>query len=298
MLILITGATGQLGKELVKITSNNHQVRGVSSSDFDITDLASTGEYISELDPDVIVHSAAYTDVDGCEENEDKAYKVNGLGARNVAIVAREVGAKIVHISTDYVFDGKGQDPYREFDSPNPQSVYGESKLLGEQFIKEQLPRHYICRVAWLYGEQGDNFLKSMLDLVGVKEKLEVVDDQFGSPTWTKNVALQIEELISGKAFGTYHCTSQGSCNWYEFALEIFKNAGYKLKPLEKEGVELVDEAGNITQVKPVPSEKFERPAPRPRSSILENYMLDLQGLNKMPYWENSLSKFIDSYCL
>lgn len=292
---LITGATGQLGRDLVAQMEVDFEVTGVGGSDFDITDQTETEEFITELQPDIIIHSAAYTDVDGCEKNEDKAFRVNGLGARNVAIAARKVGARLVYISTDYVFDGEKDDLYREYDKTNPQSIYGNSKLLGEQFVREQIPEHYICRIAWLYGQHGDNFVKTMVKLAEEKEEISVVNDQFGNPTWTQNVARQIKKLITTNAFGTYHCTSQGVCSWYQFAIKVFEEAGYRLDNLRTDGVNIVNNKGKKTLVKPVPSEQFNRPAPRPENSDLENYMLQLQDLDIMPRWEESLKEFLGS---
>jgi len=275
MKILITGAVGQLGSDLMKVLGDNWQIIPASRADFDITNPERTMDFIENAEPDVIVHAAAYTDVDGCESQQDKAFAVNGLGARNVAIAAREVEAKLFYISTDYVFDGTKEEPYLEFDQPHPINVYGQSKLWGEEFVKEQLHKFFIIRTAWLYGLNGRNFVKTMLKLAEGKEEIQVVNDQRGTPTWTEDLARQIKELIPTELYGTYHCTSQGSCTWYEFALEIFKQAGLNVK------------------VKPVSSKEFPRPAKRPKNSVLENYMLKLEGLDIMPPWEESLERFM-----
>ena len=275
MKVLVTGAKGQLGYDLVEVLGSAYRVVPASRVDFDITDVKATMEFIKEVEPDIVIHAAAFTDVDACESLPDKAFRVNALGARNVAIAAREVGAKLFYISTDYVFDGTKKGPYIEIDSPNPINVYGKSKLLGEQLVKEQLNRFFIIRIAWLYGPKGKNFVKTMLNLAQEKEELQVVNDQRGTPTYTKDLARQIMELIPTELYGTYHCTNQGSCTWYEFALEIFRQAGLGVK------------------VKPVTSEEFPRPAKRPKNSVLENYMLKLEGLDIMPPWEESLEKFM-----
>lgn len=275
--ILIIGAGGQLGSDLIRVLADSYRVIPATRADFDITDLEATMGFCKNAKPEVIVHAAAFTDVDGCESQRDKAFLVNGLGTRNVAIAAREVEAKLLYISTDYVFDGAKEGPYLEFDRPNPINVYGQSKLLGEQFVKEQMEKFFIIRTAWLYSASGKNFIKTMLKLAQEGKELRVVNDQRGTPTWTEDLAQQIKELIPTELYGTYHCTSQGSCTWYEFALEIFKQVGLY---------------ANV-KVEPVTSEEFPRPAKRPKNSVLENYMLKLQGLDTMPPWEESLERFM-----
>jgi len=290
----------------------------VDIDDFDITDLEATVGFIKKAKPNAIIHPAAFTDVDGCESQQDKAFAINGLGTRNLAIAARDVDAKLFYISTDYVFDGTKSEPYREYDPPNPQTVYGQSKLMGEEFTREQLSRFFIIRIAWLYGQHGNNFLKTMLKLAQEKQEIAVVNDQHGSPTWTVDIARQIKQLLPTEAYGTYHCTSQGSCTWYEFALEIFRSAGYEAESNQNGVVHLIpnpeslipslrtknQELGTKNQeptpqsltpiiVRPVTTEQFPRPAKRPQNSILENYMLKLQGLDVMPHWKESLYKFM-----
>jgi len=274
-IVLITGATGQLGSALVASLSKDYQIIPTSSVDFDVADFNKTKEYILKKQPDVIIHSAAYTDVDGCENNPDKAFRVNGLGTRNVAVAARQVKAKLFYISTDYVFDGSKIGPYYEYDQPHPLNIYGKSKLFGEESVKEQLNQFFIIRTAWLYGKKGKNFVKTMLELARKKEKLKVVNDQRGTPTYTADLAKQVKELIPTDLYGTYHCTSQGSCTWYEFALEIFRLSGLDVK------------------IEPVTSEEFSRAVKRPKNSVLENYMLKLQGLYLMPHWKESLKRFM-----
>jgi dTDP-4-dehydrorhamnose reductase len=279
-IVLITGATGQLGSVLVASLSKNYQVIPTSSVDFNIADFNETKEYILKKRPDVIIHSAAYTDVDGCETNHDKAFRVNGLGTRNVAVATRQVKAKLFYISTDYVFDGSKIEPYYEYDQPNPLNIYGKSKLFGEESVKEQLNQFFIIRAAWLYGKKRKNFVKTMLELATKNEKLKVVNDQRGTPTYTADLSNQIKELIHTDLYGTYHCTSQGSCTWYEFALEIFRLNGLDVK------------------IEPVTSEEFSRAAKRPKNSVLENYMLKLQGIDLMPHWKESLKRFMGEFNL
>ena len=308
--ILITGANGQLGYNLVKNLSDKYNVVGVDIEDFDISEFTPTKDFIVNTKPGIIIHTAAFTDVDGCEMLQEKAFKVNGLGTRNISIAAKYVDATLFYISTDYVFNGKKDSPYYEYDSLKPISVYGKSKLLGEEFVKEQLNNFFIIRIAWLYGENGNNFIKTMIKLAETKDKIQVVNDQYGSPTWTEDVAEQISKLISSELYGTYHCTSQGSCTWFEYALEIFKEVGYKAEVAPNGSVRLNPRTYNTeprtqnpesnTQnlrpitLKAVSSEEFKRPARRPKNSVLENYMLQLQGLDIMPHWKKFLKRYLN----
>ena len=309
MKILITGATGQLGSDLVKVLSDEYQITPAHRVDFDITNLEATLSFIRDTEPDAIIHPAAFTDVDGCESQQDKAFIVNGLGTRNIAIAAKKIDAKLFYISTDFVFGGKKTGPYREYDRPNPQTIYGKSKLLGEEFVKEQLNKFFIIRIAWLYGQNGNNFFKTMLNLAQEKKEIKVVDDQWGTPTWTMDIARQIKQLLSTEAYGIYHCTSQGSCTWYEFALEIFKCASYEAEIAPNGSAHLIPNpesripalfalTPNTQSLKPiiirsVTSAGFPRPAKRPINSVLENYMLQLQHLDIMPHWKDSLHQFM-----
>ena len=319
MKILITGARGQLGSTLCSVLADDFQVIPATRAQFDITDLAATRVFIREAAPQAVIHPAAFTDVDGCETNKEKAFLVNAIGARNVAIATREIEAKLVFISTDYVFDGRKEGPYFEYDPPNPSSVYGWSKLMGEQMVMQQNPRSFILRISWLYGPHGKNFVKTMLSLAGTKEELQVVNDQRGTPTFAGDVARQIRTLIQTDSYGLYHCTSQGSCTWYEFALEIFKNAGYEVRPTPNGSAYLVpktQDLGSNTQflipapssltpkpqplkpitVRPVTTEQFPSPAQRPQNSVLDNFMLKIQGLDIMPPWQESLQKFLSEW--
>jgi dTDP-4-dehydrorhamnose reductase len=308
--VLITGSTGQLGSDLVRVLGNNHQIIPATRADFDITNLQATLNFIVDAKPDVILHPAAFTDVDGCESQQDKAFLVNGIGTRNVAIAAQTVDATLFYISTDYVFDGTKTEPYREYDRPNPQTIYGKSKHLGEEFVKEQLNKFFILRIAWLYGQHGNNFVKTMLKLAQEKKELQVVNDQYGTPTWTVDIAQQIKKLLATEAYGTYHCTSEGNCSWYEFALEIFKSAGYQVEVASDGYAHLVstnqqlrtsDQELSTKNQEPrtitlttVTSQQFPRPAKRPANSVLDNYMLRLQGLDIMPNWKEALKKFME----
>lgn len=297
--ILITGAEGQLGSELVEILSQNNNIIAVDKKNFDISDFKATNNFVTNSRPNLIIHCAAYTDVDGCEKEKSTAFKVNGIGTRNIAIVAKKIDAKFFYISTDYVFDGAKEGEYYEYDSPNPKTIYGLSKVLGENFVKEQLNKFFILRIGWLYGKNGKNFVKKMIDLAKEKKEIKVVSDQFGSPTWTLNVISQIQKLIPTDFYGTYHCTSQGSCSWFEFALEIFKVIGYRAEKnknfftLKTEDSELG--VSNTIRLRETTSDKFKTDAKRPKNSVLENYMLKIQNLDVMPHWKEALSTFIDT---
>ncbi len=252
----------------------------------------------------MVIHPAAYTNVDGCETNKEKAFLVNAIGARNVAIATREIKAKLVFISTDYVFDGEKEGPYLEYDPPNPLSIYGWSKLMGERMVLQHNSRSFILRISWLYGPHGKNFVETMLSLARTKDELCIVNDQHGTPTFVEDVARQVQTLIQTDSYGLYHATSQGSCTWYEFSLEIFKHAGYKVEEDLNGSVHLVpktQDLGSNTQslrpltVRPVTTAEFSRPAKRPKNSVLENFMLKIQGLDVMPPWQESLKKFMKS---
>jgi len=289
------GAAGQLGSEVVEVLRGDHEVVGVTRTDADITDLSQVMTLVEEVSPQVIVNAAAYTNVDGCEREKGRAFLVNAIGARNVAIAAKEVGAKLVHISTDYVFDGTKDTPYFEYDPPKPINVYGWSKLVGEQMVKEQNPRSFILRVAWLYSARRKNFVKTMLKLAQERDEIRVVNNQRGTPTFAGDVARQIKALIETDCYGLYHCTSQGSCTRYEFALAIFKHAGYKAKANTDGSVRLIPNVEGLKPItlKPVTSDEFPTPARRPANSVLENFMLKVQGLDTMPHWEESLAAHI-----
>jgi dTDP-4-dehydrorhamnose reductase len=275
MKILITGAKGQLGIDVVNALSTKNIIIGHDVDTFDITNLESTLGLTKVIKPDLIINCAAYTNVDGCEENIDTAYRVNAIGARNLAIASAETNSRLLHISTDFVFDGRTKEPYIEFDKTNPLSIYGKSKLAGEEFIRQINAKHYILRTAWLYGKNGNNFVKTMLKVAKDKKVIEVVDDQFGSPTLTDDLVKVIDRIIDTEAYGTYHATSCGECNWNEFAKKIFKYA-------KIEGIE----------VKPISTEKLNRPAVRPAYSVLRNYMLELQFDYYMRDWEEGLKDY------
>ena len=248
-MILVVGANGMLGHDLMTVLQGD--VRGVDLPELDITSLESTRRLLLTLKPRVIVNAAAYTDVDGCESNVELAMQVNGEGVAHLALVAREIDATLVQVSTDYVFDGGKGRPYLEDDAPGPLSIYGESKLAGEMNAAFA-PRHLIVRTQWLYGVHGKNFVETMLRLATEKDELSVVDDQIGSPTWTGDLAQAIRALLDAGCTGTYHAANSGFCSWNEFALAIFEETGTKIA------------------VKPMTTAELNRPARRPLYSTLD----------------------------
>jgi len=277
MKILITGCNGQLGRELSKqlmAHDRRYELIETDIHNLDITDQKEVNRFIENQRPDIIINSAAYTNVDGCEADEVLAFKVNALGAQNMSIAAYRIGARIVQISTDYVFDGTGCAPKREYDRVNPQSCYGRSKALGEELVRGTNPRHYILRTAWLYGE-GGNFVRTMLKLAKEKKEVSVVYDQVGSPTSTVDLAKCVINLIDTEHYGTYHATCEGSCSWFDLAKKIFE-----LKDID-------------IKVNAITTEQLNRPANRPKYSVLDNFMLKLLNLNTFRHWEESLVEYL-----
>lgn len=277
MKILITGSKGQLGIEIIRQLRKNsiYQVIGMDKEELNIVNLDDINETILSVKPDVVINCAAHTAVDLCETDIENAYKINAIGPRNLAIACEKVRAKFVQVSTDYVFNGNENQPYREDNETCPNSIYGKSKLMGEQFTKEFCSKYFIVRTAWLYGE-GNNFVRTMLKLAQNNKELNVVNDQFGSPTSTVDLAKAIIDLINTENYGTYHGTCEGQCSWYDFAKKIFEISNIDIK------------------VNPVSSEEFKRPAPRPKYSVLDNFMFKLIELNSFRKWEDSLIEYLE----
>jgi len=279
--VLITGCQGQLGKELCRQIDELNQVRpqfqvvATDLDSMDITDTHQVQKIVSFEKPEVIINTAAYTKVDACETDEQTAFRVNALGARNLAVAAYNIGAKILQVSTDYVFDGTGRTPLREYDPVNPLSVYGKSKALGEQLVMTTNPRYFIVRTAWLYGE-GHNFVRTILKLAAERDELKVVNDQVGTPTSTVDLARCILDLIQTEHYGVYHGTCEGECTWYEFARRILA-----LKGINK-------------RVIPISTTELRLPAKRPAYSVLENFMLSMVGLNNFRKWEEALEEYLN----
>ena len=276
MKIVVTGANGQLGCEVAVQGKNCHELVLVGHDDLDICDGQAVKEFFVKHKPDAVINCAAYTNVDQAESDFDGAFKVNVIGSQNLAAACLEVGAKLVHVSTDYVFDGSGSECYREYDPVSPLGVYGKTKCIGENIVREILGRHYIVRTAWLYGE-GNNFVRTMLKLAKTNDTLRVVNDQIGTPTSTVDLTKAIFKLLAGNSYGTYHATCQGQCSWYDFAVEIFKQVNKKVTVI------------------PVSSSEFPRPAKRPAYSVLDNYMLKMTVGDPMRNWQEALTEYLNN---
>lgn len=278
--ILVTGANGQLGREISNMYEKRDGIEVVRTDvgELDITDVDATVKMVKEVKPYAIINCAAYTAVDKCETDVDLAYKINAIGPRNLSIASSETGAKLVHVSTDYVFKGDGTKPYIEFDTPNPNSMYGTTKLAGEKFVQEFSDKHFIIRTAWLYGD-GKNFVKTMLRLAQNGPEVNVVGDQIGSPTSTKVLADIIETLMWTDNYGLFHGTCEGICSWADFTEEIFKLAG------------------KDTKVNHITSEEyanmFPASAKRPAYSVLDNYMLKLTTDHVAADWHDAIAEYI-----
>lgn len=278
MRILIVGYKGQLGKEIVSQLSKceDYTLFFSDYDDCDISDLDSVIKLVDRIGPELIVNCAAYTAVDDCESNHDTAYKVNAIGPRNLAIASSTIGSKIMHVSTDYVFNGDGEEPYTEYDFTGPVTVYGKTKLFGELEVIKHNPRHFILRTAWLYGE-GKNFLNTMVELSQKHSTIRVVNDQIGSPTSTYELVQSMISLIDTQNYGLFHATCEGSCSWYEFTKEIFR-----LKEIDVEVI-------------PCSSDEYIRPAKRPKYSVLRNYMFELTNGYKFKDWKDALYDYIQN---
>ncbi|MBM4764478.1 dTDP-4-dehydrorhamnose reductase [Bacillus sp. B15-48] len=274
--VVVTGAKGQLGTELVSILNEENEVEvvGLSREDLDITDPTQVQKKIYELMPDVVIHAAAYTNVDMAEDVPDTAFLVNGIGTKNLAIAASKLKAKFVFISTDYVFNGDSKKPIGESETPCPLGVYGQTKLAGENYVRKYLGKYFIVRTSWVYGVHGKNFVKTMLKLSDKIDQVMVVDDQIGSPTYTFDLAQCILRLISTDKYGIYHVTNSGSCSWHEFALAIFEEANIEMN------------------VVPCKTDEFPRKAPRPHYSVLNNTALRENGFPQMENWRKALTHF------
>lgn len=277
MRVLVTGARGQLGTDLMnELKKRGLEGIGVDIQEMDITDGEACRRVISEARPDAVIHCAAYTAVDAAEENEELCRRINGQGTRNVALACREAGVKLMYISTDYVFDGQGTRPWEPDDARSPLNVYGQTKYEGELAIEELLERYFIVRIAWVFGVAGKNFIKTMLRLGKERGAVSVVDDQVGSPTYTYDLSRLLVDMIQTDRYGRYHATNEGLCSWYEFAVEIFRQAG-------------MDEV----QVTPVSSEAFAAKAKRPSNSRMSKEKLSENGFERLPEWQDALGRFL-----
>lgn len=276
MKILITGSNGMLGHDLIEALKDNHELILTTSKTLDITDEKQVMDFICESEPDIVINSAAYTDVDGCETNQDLAFNVNGEGVKNLALACKKIDAALVHISTDYVFNGENNRPWVENDEIGPISVYGKSKLKGEEYIQDILDKYFIVRTAWLYGVNGKNFPKTMLELAQNHFEITVVYDEVGTPTYTPDLAYGISQLIETDYYGIYHLTNSGNCSWCEFARYIFEIADVNVKVI------------------PVTASEFARPAPRPSYSVLENKNWIQNGFKPLRDYKDAIKEYIE----
>ncbi len=278
--IIVTGCNGQLGRAVNQVLADHkeYQLINTDVAELDITDIEQVMKLARESKPYAIINCAAHTNVNGCEKDEEAAFRINAIGARNLSIASQEMGAKLFQISTDYVFSGNTDQPYREFDAPDPMSAYGRTKLQGEIYVKEFCRRYFILRTAWLYGD-GNNFVKTMLRLSETSDHVQVVNDQYGTPTYAMELAKAIACLLPTENYGVFHATCEGSCSWAEFAKEIFRLAG---KPTVVE--EVTTAAYN---------EKFPGQADRPACSILDNYMLTLTTDFRFASWQTAIAEYM-----
>lgn len=276
MKVLVTGVRGQLGYDVVKeLSARGIDTVGVDIEEMDITDRVSVERVISGAAPDAVIHCAAYTAVDAAEEHEELCRRVNAEGPGNIAQACRELDIPMVYISTDYVFDGKGQHFWEPEDKREPQSVYGRTKYEGELAVQELLEKYFIVRIAWAFGVNGKNFVKTMLNLSKNHDTVRVVNDQFGSPTYTRDLAVLLADMVVTEKYGVYHATNEGVCSWYEFACAIFEEAGIDMKVI------------------PVTTQEYGASASRPANSRMSKEKLTECGFRRLPDWRDALKRYI-----
>ena len=276
MKVLVTGVTGQLGFDCVKeLERRGKEVRGVSSREFSLTDHEAARKCITDWMPDAVIHCAAYTAVDKAEDEREYCEEVNADGTRNLAEICRDIDAKMIYISTDYVFRGDGEQFYEPADEKAPQNVYGRTKLDGELAVQELLLKYFIVRISWVFGINGRNFIKTMLKLSESHEELSVVADQIGSPTYTRDLAVLLADMVESNRYGVYHATNEGVCSWAELAAEVFS------------------QAGRDTKVTPVSSSAYPTKAVRPKNSRLSKDCLDRAGFRRLPRWQDAVGRYL-----
>lgn len=276
MKVLVTGVKGQLGYDVVnELIGRGIEAVGVDIEEMDITDRAGVADVIKAAAPDAVIHCAAYTAVDAAEENEELCRRVNAEGPRNIAMVCRDLDIKMIYISTDYVFSGQGERPWEPDDKREPQSVYGQTKYEGELAVQELLDKYFIVRIAWVFGINGKNFVKTMLNLAENHDTIRVVNDQFGSPTYTYDLAKLLVDMVITEKYGVYHATNEGICSWYEFACAIFREAGISVNVI------------------PVTTEEYGAKAKRPANSRMNKDKLTEMGFEKLPSWQDALKRYV-----
>ena len=277
MRILVTGVKGQLGYDVVnELKKRGHTPIGVDVEEMDITDASAVEKEIKKEPLDAVIHCAAYTAVDAAEDNRELCMRVNAEGTRNIARVCRELDLKMVYISTDYVFDGEGERPWEPDDPREPLNVYGESKYQGELAVEEYLEKYFTVRIAWVFGVNGKNFIKTMLRLAESQKEINVVNDQIGSPTYTYDLAVLLADMVETEKYGRYHATNEGLCTWYEFAKEIFRQAEVDIR------------------VNPVSSDEFPAKAKRPHNSRMDKRKLVRNGFRPLPPWQDALKRYLE----
>ena len=275
MKVLVTGVKGQLGHDVVlELEKRGHRAIGVDVEEMDITDAEMVRQVMEETAPDAVIHCAAYTAVDAAEDNVSLCRRINAEGTANIARACRDLDCKMMYISTDYVFNGRGERPWVPDDEREPLNVYGQTKYEGELSV-EMLEKYFIVRIAWVFGVNGKNFIKTMLNLGKTRDHLTVVDDQIGSPTYTWDLARLLADMIETDRYGRYHATNEGLCSWYEFACEIFRQAGM---PVE---------------VEPVSSSQYPAKAVRPSNSRMDKSKLDQMGFQRLPSWQDALGRYL-----
>lgn len=277
MKVLVTGVKGQLGYDVAdELAKRGTEVVGVDVDEMDITDEAAVRSVILGAAPDAVIHCAAYTAVDAAEDNEEMCRRVNADGTRYIASVCKELDIKMLYISTDYVFDGQGTRPWEPDDERKPLSVYGQTKYEGELAVQNTLDKYFIVRITWTFGVNGKNFVKTMLRLAETNNRITVVNDQYGSPTATADLAVLLSDMIATEKYGIYHATNEGICTWYEFTCEIFRQAGIDI------------------EVVPVTTEEYNAKAKRPANSRMSKDKLDANGFKRLPPWQDALKRYLE----
>lgn len=277
MKVLVTGINGQLGHDVMgELKKRGHEAVGVDIEEMDITDAECVKRVMAQTAPEAVIHCSAYTAVDRAEEEVELCRRVNAEGTKNVAEVCAGLDCKLLYLSTDYIFSGEGERPWEPGDQPDPLNVYGLTKFEGEQEIKSRMDKYFIVRISWVFGVNGNNFIKTMLRLGRENGAVRVVDDQIGSPTYTYDLAVLLVDMIETEKYGEYHASNEGICSWYEFAKEIFAAAGM-----------------NEVEVTPVSSEEFPAKAKRPKNSRMSKEKLVKNGFNKLPSWQDAVKRYV-----
>ena len=278
MKVLVTGVKGQLGYDVVnELEKRGHMAVGTDVEEMDITDAGKVETVLKKEKPDAVIHCAAYTAVDAAEDNEDLCRKINAEGTENIAKACQDLNCKMLYVSTDYVFDGEGERPWEPDDEREPLNVYGITKYEGELAVEKYVEKFFIVRIAWVFGKNGKNFIKTMINLGKTHDEVKVVDDQIGSPTYTFDLARLLVDMIETDKYGRYHATNEGLCSWYDFAKEIFKQAGMNIK------------------VSPVTSEEFAAKAKRPHNSRMSKEKLSENGFERLPKWQDALARYLET---